>query len=111
MDNKQCVHFAIISHPITLDKFLETYDVSDGFFAVPYHVFVAWYLAFLGDLQTPAIACHLKSILGLDYFWFEVLVTTQIKGQTDCLVVAHSVDPTLGSSCASMLGKFLDGVP
>ena len=46
MDHKRCVHFAIIGHPITLDKGLETDDVGDGFLALPDVVFLAWYLAF-----------------------------------------------------------------
>jgi hypothetical protein len=67
------------SHPITLDKVLETYDVSDCFLAVPNQILVAWYLAFLGDLETAAIACHLESILGLDNLGYKFLVAIQIK--------------------------------
>ena len=76
MDYKCSVHFAIVHHPITLDKVLETYDVSDGFLAVPNQILVAWYLAFLGDLETTAIACHLESILGLDNLGCKLLVAT-----------------------------------
>jgi hypothetical protein len=66
--------FAIIRHPITLNKILETYDIRDGFVAVPNQILVAWYLAFLGDLETAAIACHLKSIRGLDNLGCKFLV-------------------------------------
>ena len=76
MDHKCCVHFTIIHHPITLNKILETYDNRDGFLAVPNQILVAWYLAFLGDLETNAIACHLKSILGLDNLGCKFLVAT-----------------------------------
>ncbi len=76
MDHKFSVHFTIVLHPLTLDKVLETYDVSDGFLAVPNQILVAWYLAFLGDLETNAIACHLESILGLDNLGCKFLVAT-----------------------------------
>ncbi len=74
MDHKCSVHFTIVRHPITLDKVLETYDVSDGFLAVPNQMLVAWYLAFLSDLETAVIACHLESILGLDNLGCKLLV-------------------------------------
>jgi hypothetical protein len=80
MDHKCSVHFAIVRHPITLDKVLETYDVSDGFLDVPNQILVAWYLAFLRDLETAVIACHLESILGLDNLGCKFLVATLIKG-------------------------------
>jgi hypothetical protein len=76
MDHKCCVHFAIIRHPITLNKILETYDICDGFLAVPNQILVAWYLAFLGDLVTAVIARHLKSILSLDNLGCKFLVAT-----------------------------------
>ena len=68
MDHKRCVRFAIIRHPITRDNVLETDDVGDGFLAIPDIVLVARYLAFPCDLETTAIACHLKSMLDLDNF-------------------------------------------
>jgi hypothetical protein len=76
MDHKCGVHFAIIHHSITLNKILETYDIRDGFLAVPNQILVAWYLAFLGDLEIAAIARHLKSILGLDNIRCKFLVAT-----------------------------------
>ncbi len=76
MDHKCSVHFAILRCPITLDKVLETYDVSDGFLAVPNQILVAWYLAFLGDIEIAAIACHLESILGLDNLECNFFVAT-----------------------------------
>ena len=76
MDHKCCVHFAIIRHPITLNKIRETYDIRDGFLAVPNQILVAWYLAFLGDFETTPIARHLKSILGLDNLGCKFLVAT-----------------------------------
>jgi hypothetical protein len=76
MDHKCSVHFDIVLHPIPLDKVLETYDVSDGFLAVPNQILVAWYLAFLGDLETTAFACHLERILGLDNLGYKFLVAT-----------------------------------
>ncbi len=65
MDHKCSVHFAIIHHPITLDKVLETYDVSDGFLAVPNQILVVWYLAFLGDLRPPPLLVIWRAFLAL----------------------------------------------
>ena len=76
MDHKCCVHFAIIRHPITLNKIFETYDIHDGFLVVPNQILVAWYLAFLSDVETAAIARHLKSILSLDNLGCKFLVAT-----------------------------------
>ena len=92
MDHKRCVNFAIIRQPITLDKILEIADGGGGFLAIPDIVREAWYLAFPCDLDTAAIAHHMKSILGLDYF-------CKNQRSTGCLVVARSVDPTIGCSC------------
>jgi hypothetical protein len=86
MDHKCCVHFAIVRHPVSLDKILETYDVSDGFFAVPNQVLVAWNLAFLGNLEIATIACHLESILGLDNLGCKFLVATYMcSPRSKCL--------------------------
>jgi hypothetical protein len=35
VDHNYCVHFAIMSYPISLDKVLEANDICDGFLAVP----------------------------------------------------------------------------
>jgi hypothetical protein len=58
MDNKNCIHFAVICDPVDLDKILETYDVGDGFFIEPNPKLVARYLGLLCDLQTTTVACH-----------------------------------------------------
>jgi hypothetical protein len=62
MDNKSCVHFAVICHPVNLDEILEAYDVGDGLVAKPGPEFVSRYLALLGDLETTTIAQHIESI-------------------------------------------------
>ena len=58
MNNKGCVHLAIIGHSVTLDEILEAYNVGNSLLAVPDWILVAWDVAFLGDLQTTAIARH-----------------------------------------------------
>jgi hypothetical protein len=65
MDNKRCVHLAVIHDPVDLDKILEAYDVGDGVFAETNPKFVARYLALLRDLQTATIAFHVESMHGL----------------------------------------------
>ncbi len=58
MNNKGCVHLAIIGHSVTLDEILEAYYVSNSLLAVPDWILVAWNYTFLCDLQTTSIACH-----------------------------------------------------
>ena len=67
VDHKPCVHFTIIGDPIVLDQVLEAYNVCDGQLGEPYQVFIAWYLAFLGDFETTSIDIHVESMQGLDY--------------------------------------------
>ncbi len=62
MDNKCCIHLAIIGHSVALDEILEANNVGDCLLAVPGQVLVAWYLALLGDPQTTTIACHCESV-------------------------------------------------
>ena len=65
VDHNYCVHFAIMSYPISLDKVLEANDICDGFLAVPDLILVARHFAFLSDLEITTIACHLERICSI----------------------------------------------
>jgi hypothetical protein len=79
MDNKNCVHFAVICDPVDLDKILEAYDVDDGILTEPDQKFVARYLALLCDLQTTTIAHHVESMHCLSHYVHKLPVATYIK--------------------------------
>jgi hypothetical protein len=63
-EQQSCVHFAIICDPVDLDKILEAYAFSDGFFTESIPKLVARYLALLHGFQTTTIACHI-----LEHAW------------------------------------------
>jgi hypothetical protein len=60
MDNKSCVHFAVICDPVDLDEILEAYGVGDGIFTEPHPKLVARYLVLHHDLETTTVACHIE---------------------------------------------------
>ena len=48
MNNKGCVHLAVIGDPVTLDEIFEAYNVGNSLLAVPEWILIAWNLAFFG---------------------------------------------------------------
>ena len=65
--HKRCVHFTIISDLEAFNQILEANDVCNGLFGEPQFVLVAWYLTFLGDLESASITLHVKYMQGLEY--------------------------------------------
>ncbi len=63
MNNKSCVHLAIIGHSVTLDEILEAYNVGNSLLAVPDWILIAWNLAFLSDLQTPSLLVMVSALV------------------------------------------------
>ena len=74
MNDKSCVHLAIIGHSVALDEVLEAYYVGNSLLAVPDWILVAWNLTLLGDPQTTAIARHSECISCLRDLRRELLV-------------------------------------
>jgi hypothetical protein len=61
MDNKRCVHFAVVCDPVDLDEILEAYDVGDGIFTEPHPKLVASILHCSMILRPPPLLVILRA--------------------------------------------------
>ena len=79
MNDKGGANLTVIGHSITLDEILEANYVGNCLLGEPDLILIAWYSAFLGDLQTPPIAGHDERVASPEDLGREPLVATKVK--------------------------------